>query len=258
MLTNTVFLANGRTIRDQNSRSIVANNATEALDRPTNKYFDTTTRKAEQLNNKAVGTDDCSENCNKNRPRALNKSLLGAPCPYQSKELCLIFSLSKIAKVEVAIPSGASLARSLQLNIFNGASKDPQNPEIHGDMKKNKGTQLRISKPINEELLQGSSQKPMKLTNVHCQAIRDIYIPEVKQNLPAFSCRSENNAFILSSARFLQDRRSSLNLKVNENIFKNVRSIQKTSTRNDFNIVPALLILNMTNNDYRVELREQA
>lgn len=254
MLTNIVLLGDGRTIRDPNSNFDIINTA-KALDEPANVYPGFKAIEFEELKNIA-SNDSCHGNCNE-KLKAVNRNHLEAPCPYQSKELCLIFSLSKIAKVRAAMPSGASSVRELNLNVFDGAWTSAKSSRIDGRTKEER-TRPRFSERTDDEDSRRFPQRQMKLSNVRCQAIRDVYIPEVEHSLPAFACRYGNNTFVLSSPRFLQDRRLYLDLKVNENIFKNIKPTFKISEEDDFNVVPALLILNINDNDYRVELDEHS
>lgn len=96
----------------------------------------------------------------------------------------------------------------------------------------------------------------MKSPNVHCRAVRDVYIAEVKRHLPAFACKFGDRTFVLSSERFLQDRRLHLDIRVDEDTLKNIKFAPKISRSNELNVIPALLILNLANNDYRIEMRK--
>ncbi|XP_043591859.1 uncharacterized protein LOC122571782 isoform X2 [Bombus pyrosoma] len=133
-------------------------------------------------------------------------------------------------------------------------SKDARNSKINEEIKKE--LRLNFVNRNEDKYFQNSSEKQMKSSNVHCRAVHDVYIPEVKQNLPAFACVFGNNTFILSSERFLQDRRTYLDIKIEENTFKNIKFAPKMSKTNGFDVVPALLILNRINNNYRIEMHK--
>ncbi|XP_076658022.1 uncharacterized protein LOC143362068 [Halictus rubicundus] len=163
-------------------------------------------------------------------------------CPYETKQLCLIFSLSKIAKVHVAEERDQNSKTSVFPGAWNehfGIEKLEVNEDHYG-----RGNFV------------GSSKKDLKSPNVHCRAIRDVYIAEAKRKLPAFVCKFHNKTFVLSSTRFFQDRRPYLDMNVNEDVFKNVVQTRKVSRSNELSVIPALLVLNVPNNDYRIESRD--
>nr|XP_033340716.1 uncharacterized protein LOC117228820 [Megalopta genalis] len=186
---------------------------------------------------KPVNSDTLLEDSGQKKPKMNG---FYESCPYETKQLCLIFSLSRIANVHVAAPDQTN--RSLKTPVFPSAWNDVGN--------------------LNEELrgngyLDGQ-RIPVTLKkspNVHCKAIRDVYIPEAKQNLPAFVCKFRDKTFVLSSTRFLQDRRLYLDINVDEDIFQNPKRVRKISRSNEFSVIPALLVLNVPNNDYRIEAR---
>ena len=248
VLANVILFGDGRTIQDRNFKSDTINSTTMSKNEAVNEYFESKVMELNSLKDKALSNNEKS-------PKVLRGSNnhLGASCPFDRKELCLIYSLSKIAKVQVATPNGSSSARSLKARVFDDTSKNVKNSEIDRG-KENEEMRLRFSEPTEYENFQ--TQKQMKLPNVHCQAVRDVFIPEVKENLPAFACRFGNHTFILSSGRFFQDRRSYLDINVKESDFKNIKVPPKISRSNEFNVVPALLILNAANNEYRIEIHE--
>nr|XP_012137023.1 PREDICTED: uncharacterized protein LOC100875853 isoform X1 [Megachile rotundata] len=204
---NIVWFSEGKAIQDWNFKLDATNGAPNELINENSKT------------NRIDPVDDCVD-CERNKA-----------CPYESKELCLIFSLSKIAKIQIA-------------SLSEHAEKNAKNIEDRRD--------VYLDYPKQPDNFQDDRAKS---SSVHCRAIRDVYIPEVKQHLPAFACQFGNNRFILSSARFLQDRRSHLDINVNEDTFKNIKSTPKVSRSNEFNVVPALLVLNTANNDYRIEMQ---
>lgn len=247
MLAKVILFGDGRTIQGRNFKSDTVNSTTMTENESVNEDFESKVMEVNSLKDKASSNNSCGGNCNEKSPKVLRGSNnhLGASCPFGSKELCLIYSLSKIAKVQVATPNA---------RVFDDTSKNVRNSEIDRGIEENEEMRLRFSEPTEDENLQ--TQKQMKLSNVHCQAVRDVFIPEVKQNIPAFACRFRNHTFILSSARFFQDRRSYFDINVNESAFKNIKVAPKISRSNEFNVVPALLILNAANNEYRIEIHE--
>ena len=256
VLANVILFGDGRIIQDRNFKFDTVNSTTMTENQAVNEDFESKVIELNSLKDKALSNNSCGGNCKEKSPKVLRGSNnhLGASCPFESKELCLIYSLSKIAKVQVATPNGSSSARSLKARVFDDTSKNVRNSEIDRRIEENEEMRLRFLEPTEYENFQ--MQKQMKLPNVHCQAVRDVFIPEVKQNLPAFACRFRNHTFILSSARFFQDRRSYLDINVKESTFKNIKVAPKISRSNEFNVVPALLILNAANNEYRIEIHE--
>lgn len=253
LLFSFVLYVENKAIENRNFQSNIANSASRIQDQNINENFDSEVIKSERSNWK-INHTTCVGNCNEKKQKFLSESK--HICPYESKELCLIFSLSKIAKVQVANLNQPSTHHSLKSNIFDSVSKDARNSKINEEIKEEGQFRLNFVNRNEDKYFQNSLEKQMKSSNVHCRAIHDVYIPEVKQNLPAFACVFGNNTFVLSSERFLQDRRTYLDIKIEENIFKNIKFAPKMSRTNGFDVVPALLILNRINNNYRIEMHK--
>ncbi|XP_060819154.1 uncharacterized protein LOC132908819 [Bombus pascuorum] len=250
ILFSFILCVENKTIGNRNFQSNISNNASRVQDQNINENFDSEVIKSERSNRK-INHTTCIGNCNEKEQKFLSESK--HICPHESKELCLIFSLSKIAKVQVASLSQPSTHHSLKSNIFDSVSKDARNSKINEEIKEEGQLRVNFINRNDDKYFQNSSEKQMKSSNVHCRAVHDVYIPEVKQNLPAFACVFGNNTFILSSERFLHDRRTYLDVKIEENTFKNIKFAPKMSRINGFDVVPALLILNRINNNYRIE-----
>lgn len=199
----------------------------------------------ERSSGKVAIHDSCIGNCIEKKPDVLNEGK--QICPYEDKQSCLIYSLSKIAKVQVAALNRASADRNLKLDNFN------KNSESYEELRE-EDSRVKFLTQNGGENLKNFSRKQVTSTNVHCRATRDVYIPEIDQNLPAFACKWRNNTFILSSERFLQDRRLYLEIKIDENGFQNMKLSRETSIVGKHNALPALLVLNAVTNDYRVEM----
>ncbi|XP_076172527.1 uncharacterized protein LOC143149221 [Ptiloglossa arizonensis] len=243
ILAHVTFLGDGRTIQNRTSKFDVADSTAKTLDRQVDEGFDYEAIQVTRSKSVAASRDVHVEHSNEKKPKLSKRNDLSREsCPYGSKELCLILSLSKIANVQVAAPDRTSPDRSPMAKMFRGASRNTPNWQVDRTIKE------------NDRNLQDFTKEPTKSPNVHCRAIRDVYIPEVKQNLPAYDCKFGNNTFVLSSARFLQDRRQYLDVNVNENTFKTMRFTPKFSRSNEVNVIPALLVLNVVNNDYRIEM----
>ncbi|XP_043516032.1 uncharacterized protein LOC122531846 [Frieseomelitta varia] len=254
ILFNFILYIEGKAIVNPNFQSNVINSASRAQDQYVNKNFDFKAIETDRLSGK-INHNACTGDCNeKDQKKFLSESK--HVCPYESKELCLIFSLSKIAKVQVATLNQPSTYHNLKSNIFDSTSKDTRNSKINGGRMEDEQLHSEFINRNKDKYSQNLSERQTKLSSIHCRAIRDVYIPEVKQNLPAFACKFGNNTFILSSERFLQDQRSHLNIGIDENIFKNIKTTPKISEINGVNVIPALLVLNLANNNYRIEMHK--
>lgn len=245
LLFSFTLRGEGKPIENQYFQSNVTNNGSKTRGESLIENFNPKIVK----NGKIIIHNNCVENCNEKDSKSSSES--NQICPYEDKELCLIFSLSKIANVQVATSNKASTHHISRSNNFDAASKDVRNLKI------NKETRRKEFDFGNEERyredLQNFSEERGKSSIVHCRAIRDVYIPEVKRNLPAVACKFGNNTFILSSERFLEDRRLYLDIRIDENIFENIKYTSKMSRANESNTIPALLVLNTASNNYRIE-----
>lgn len=242
LLFSFTLRGEGKSIENQNFQSNVKNDGSETQGEPLTENFKIV--KNEYPSGKITNHNNRVENSNERKSKSLSEN--NRVCPYENKKLCLIFSLSKIAKVQVAASSKASTSRSN--NFDNPAPKDVRNLKI------NKETRQKEGFDFGNEDLQNFSMEQGKSSIVHCRAIRDVYIPEVKRNLPAVACKFGNNTFVLSSERFLDDRRLYLDIRIDENVFENIKhNASKMSRSNESNVIPALLVLNTANNNYRIE-----
>ena len=254
ILFNFILYIEGKAIVNPNFQSNVINGASGTQDQYVNENFDFKAIETDRLSGK-INHNACTGDCNEKDQKYLSESK--HVCPYESKELCLIFSLSKIAKVQVATLNQPSTYHNLKSHIFDNTSKDARNSKINGGRREDEQLRSEFINRNKDKYSQNLSERQTKLSSIHCRAVRDVYIPEVKQSLPAFACIFGNNTFILSSERFLQDRRSHLNIRINENTFKNIKTTNsKISKINGVNVIPALLVLNLANNDYRIEMNK--
>lgn len=101
--------------------------------------------------------------------------------------------------------------------------------------------------PIMEEE-DGQSQKPRKF---HCQPVQDIFVPKVGKKLPAYACKLGSRRFVLTSERFLQDRRTQVDVSVDDGTF--LRLNQQARKDVASKVIPAELVLNKRTSDYRVK-----
>lgn len=255
LLFNFTLRGEGKPIENQYFQSNVTNRGSKTRGEPLIENFNPEIIKNEYSSGKITTHNNCVENCNERNSKSLSES--NQICPYEDKELCLIFSLSKIAKVQVASSNKASTHHISRSNNFDVEPKDTRNLKINKETKLQKEFDFGNEERYREDL-QDFSKEQGKSSIVHCRAIRDVYIPEVKRNLPAVACKFGNNTFILSSERFLEDRRLYLDIRIDEDIFENIKYASKMSRTNESNMISALLVLNTANNNYRIETHKIA
>lgn len=167
-------------------------------------------------------------------------------CPHERKEHCLVLALSRIAKVQVAEYAYHPASREPSGKVFREQKKSAEHAP---GRERQKGDEGSVSRESSNKRLDG---------NVHCRATREVYIPEAKKTLPAFICKLGNTTFLLSSTRFLEDRKSYLDLKVEDTAFQDIGRAAKLPRSNEFNVVPALLVLRNGDNNYRVRTSKKA
>ncbi|KAG7205500.1 hypothetical protein KM043_007482 [Ampulex compressa] len=166
-------------------------------------------------------------------------------CSQGTGKLCWILALSRIAKVQSADRGDGdrgTKGRAHEARISVGAEKRAGSaPDV-----------FESHEPVGI----GSSKKEGERLRSRCRAIRDVYIPEIGAKLPAYACKLGNRTFVLSSARFLEDRRSRVDVEVDRGVFQEARIGAKASRSGRFDVVPALLVLKLGDEDYKVRLPE--
>lgn len=165
----------------------------------------------------------------------------------------LIAALSKIAKVRSFEEDPALIRRNLMANVYN-AARDESAYLRNGISAKNIGALTPLDTKISSYngISDNSSSNGTGQENLYCRAIRDVYIAEIKENVPSYACTSEGKTFILSSKRFLQDRRNSLRVNIDDDTLRKLNDPVTTLTNNRFNIIPAILILKPGHDDYDI------
>lgn len=167
----------------------------------------------------------------------------------------LIAALSKIAKVrfeEESVP----IQQDLTTNVYNAAQKSTD--LRNGVSVKDTGTSTLHGAKLSSKLSSNgisynSSSNGMEQENFHCQHIQDIYIAEIKENVPSYLCITGSKWFILASKRFFQDLRNSLHVNVDGDILRKLKN-SASFARNQFNVIPAVLILKSGHEDYDVRI----
>lgn len=117
--------------------------------------------------------------------------------------------MSKIAKIRAFEEDPCSI-RNLMANVYN-AVRDKSPCLRNESFAKNIGASTFIDAKISSKLsYNGFSDNPLDneigQESLRCRTIRDVYMPEIKENVPSYARTSEGKTFILSSKRFLQDR----------------------------------------------------
>ncbi|XP_017886571.1 uncharacterized protein LOC108628873 [Ceratina calcarata] len=244
LISNFASFGDNKAIESNIDRTDTMNSASKTRHRYGNENLTNNASRSERLSERVIDYNS------KKQPATLSENKL---CPYESRELCLIFSLSKIAKVQVAtLDNETAMDRSFKSNIFDGVSKETGNSKINEERRDKEEVHSNFGKRNEDN--QNSSEIQMKSPNVHCRGIRDVYIPDVQQNLPAFACTFGNNTFILSSERFLQDRRSYLDIKIDQHRLQNIKLTPKLPKGNRLKAIPVTLILNVIDNGYRIDI----
>lgn len=172
----------------------------------------------------------------------------------------LIAALSKIAKIRSSEEDPASIGRDLTTTAYNARESTYFR---NGVSVKDAGALLdtELSSELSSNISDNLSGDEIGRENFHCRAIRDIYIPEIKENIPSYACTTGSKTFILSSKRFFQDRRSSLHINIDDDTLRELNDPAITPASSRFNVIPAVLILQPGHENYDIRnqqsLREQ-
>lgn len=177
----------------------------------------------------------------------------------------LIAVLSKIAKIRLFEEDPASVGRDLTTNSYNAARESVylRNGVSVKDTEASALLDTKLFSKLSSNISDNSSGDEIGQENFHCRAIRDIYIPEIKENIPSYACTAGNKTFILSSKRFFQDRRSSLHVNIDDDMLRKLNDSAITPASSRFNVIPAILILKPGHENYDIHnqqsviLREQ-
>lgn len=162
----------------------------------------------------------------------------------------LITALSKIAKVR---SSEKDPGRCSMANVYSAAQNKSTYLQRRISEKITRGPipfDKKLSSNLFESLFNNVSNGGIRQGNLPCHAIEDIYISEIKEKVPSYRCTFGNITFILSSKRFFQDRRSSLCINIDNDILRKLNSSTTNSTNNQFNIIPAVLVLKPFHENY--------
>lgn len=170
----------------------------------------------------------------------------------------LINALSKIAKVRSYQEDPVVTRQHSMANVYNDAKNISTYLQSRVSVKNIGGPTSfdtkSSSKLISENTFNNTLNGELQRGNFHCHAIRDIYIPEVKEKIPSYACTFEDghNTFILSSKRFFQDRRNNLHINIDNDMLRKLNHSTITPTSSQFNIIPAVLVLKPWHENYYI------
>lgn len=86
-----------------------------------------------------------------------------------------------------------------------------------------------------------------------CNVLRDVYVPEIDKKLPAYVCRLRDRVFVLTSERFLEDRRSSFDIDVDEETSRRLLASGSKEPRTvRTELLPVTLVLKFGEDNYRI------
>jgi len=155
----------------------------------------------------------------------------------------LIAALSKIAKVHLSEdPSAIVEVDPMLNNQFTARGKSPyqENDASEDAAKSILFTTKSISNLSHDVIFHKVSNNRLKQERFQCQAIRDIHIPSLQEDIPSYKCEYGSKTFILSSKRFFDDRRNTFYVHVDNNILRKL--YEPTETKNNrYNVIQAAL-----------------
>ncbi|CAL1679957.1 unnamed protein product [Lasius platythorax] len=168
----------------------------------------------------------------------------------------LITALSRIAKLRSSEKDPVVTGLLSMANVYNAVNKSMLcqiNPRIcKEEFLQKLSFDVKISSNLSEGIFNNASNDGIQQGNFHCHAIQDIYIPEIKEKIPSYTCTLGDMTFILSSKRFFQDRRSSLHINIDNDTLRKLNSSTVTPTNSQFNIIPAVLVLKPWHENYDI------
>lgn len=219
-LTCLVFNIGGKSIEEKESRMNV-----------TTKEKNNTTKSLEMISRSSVIDDPPSYQSSKNFSSNTKIDLCSG---VKDKNRCLLSALSRIAKIHIDEDNDSSILRKSSEKLSN--AKDQK---YRSDFEREKKNEL-----VLPSWPQG---------NYRCYVIEDVYMPEAGKKLPAYACRLYDKIFVLTSERFLEDRRSYFDIYVDEEIAQNWIVAASNAVRIvGVKKLPVTLFLKNGENNYRV------
>jgi len=155
----------------------------------------------------------------------------------------LIAALSKIAKVHLSEdPSTIVEVDTISNSEFAARGKSPyQENDVSEDAAKSILFTTKVNSNLSHDVIfHKVSNNRLKQERFQCQAIQDVYIPTLQEDIPSYKCEYGNKTFILSSKRFFDDRRNTFYVHVDDNVLRKLYNSAE-SKNNRYNVIQAAL-----------------
>lgn len=221
-LTCLVFNISGKLIEEKDPRMEL-----------TTKEEEDTTKSLEVISRSSIIDNSPTNHSSKNF--SLNTKT-DSCSSVKDQRRCLVSVLSRIAKIQVDDNRDSRTWRkSLINNLFDKKNqKYPSNFET--------------KKEHESGLSSGQTQG-----NCRCNVIQDVYVPEAGKKLPAYACKLHDKIFVLTSERFLEDRRSYFDINVDEETSQHlIVAALKSSKTVHAEKLPVTLVLKNGEDNYRI------
>ena len=179
--------------------------------------------------------------------------------PHRQVDTAMLAALSKLANVRMdnpEIPHVSMTTRRPESDIeYETKSYNYMDENKHKDFYKKLGSArtFEIEEPVPESL-KISSVSPTSTRKFNCRAIRDLYIPKVDKKMPAYVCTHGKKGFVISSERFVHDRREYFEVNVDEETFRRLHPMAAgmTTFTSRVSVLPATLVLKQGEDGYSV------
>lgn len=217
LTTCHVFNISGRLIEEKEPRMVL-----------TTKEKVDTTKSLEVITRSSIIDDTSSNHSSKNFSMNTQTDLCSG---VKDKRHCLVSVLSRIAKIRV-----------------DDDSSDSRNWKKSSIMKSQRYQSNFETRKEHESGSYGQTRG-----NCRCNVIQDVYVPEAGKKLPAYACRLHDRIFVLTSERFLEDRRSYFDINVDEETSRHLFvSASKPAKTVHVKKLPVTLVLKNGEDNYRI------
>ncbi|XP_014482070.1 PREDICTED: uncharacterized protein LOC106748247 [Dinoponera quadriceps] len=181
-------------------------------------------------------------------------------CKDCQRDARMIAALSRIAKVRVAGGDPVITARrsketgidargksTYSLDDDNSAGNTVENTRVTSSI-----TPLGLS---SNGVSNRAANGEIKQRSVRCRAKGDVYITDVGENVPSYTCKLGNNVFLLASKRFRRDRRNNLDVGVDDDTLRRLNNASLASTEINPRTIEVVLALKPDGEDYEIRNR---
>lgn len=153
---------------------------------------------------------------------------------------------AKIARVRTADGRSLKITEDLQnLDLEKNASFDQK-----VDLEKNSNLEPNSDGKVGdlEKDKEGVSFEfqPRKF---HCKPIQDTHVPKINKTLPAYMCKLNEKQFVLTSEKFVHDRKSHVDVSIDEATFLRLSKVPANRSE----VIPAMLVFNKEGNIYGIK-----